>query len=294
MRCFHPVKLKDGKFYPCGQCVGCRINRTSAWTVRLMAESRSWDSTIFVTLTYDDEHLKSASLVPEDLTKFFKRLRKDLKFENRNIKYYACGEYGQFIQDKTGTFKKNGRPHFHIIIFGMDSSKHDRQLIAENWPFCPSVKFMDSRCKGVVLASRECIQYVCGYVQKKLYGNDSKFYEDLGLIPPFSRCSQGLGLSYFKDNEFLIDKENISIKLWNGKELVLPRYLRDKMDLPFDTDKLNQKMCKDVLKAHPEIDRKTWLNICRHHLLGDFYQALQAEDSKNELEAFYVRHKIRR
>lgn len=294
MRCFHPVRLQDGKYYPCGQCVGCRINRTSAWTVRLMAESKSWPSTIFVTLTYDEAHLKSNSLIPEDLTKFFKRLRKDLAEENRRIKYYACGEYGEFIQDKNGSFQKNGRPHFHIIIYGMNSTKHDRELIAQNWPFCPAVKFMDLRCKGVVNATKDCMQYVAGYVQKKLYGRDSEFYKSLNLVAPFSRSSQGLGLDYFKNNLFLIDKDNTQIKLWNGQKLVLPRYLRDKLDIPFDTQKLNMKMCSDVLKAHPEIDRKTWLNICRHHLLGDFYQALQEEDSKNALEAFYVRHKIRR
>ena len=90
---------------PCGHCLACRIARTREWTVRLLHESEFWEDTIFVTLTYDDEHLPSdRSLVPRDLTLFFKRLRKDLG--DRKIKYYACGEYGD-------TF---GRPHYHAII----------------------------------------------------------------------------------------------------------------------------------------------------------------------------------
>lgn len=43
----------------------------------------------------------------EHLQKFFKRLRK--KF-GEGIRYFACGEYGS----------KNGRPHYHALLFNFD------------------------------------------------------------------------------------------------------------------------------------------------------------------------------
>ena len=46
-------------------------------------------------------------LKKSDFQKFIKRLRKDY-----DIKYFACGEYG----DKTL------RPHFHAILFGVNFS----------------------------------------------------------------------------------------------------------------------------------------------------------------------------
>lgn len=101
MQCFHPVTLKNGQTVPCGSCIGCRINKTSQWTFRLLLEQKNWDKASFITLTYDDDHLPSdASLHPEDLTLFWKRLRKNL--DGRKIKYFACGEYGDATQ----------RPHY--------------------------------------------------------------------------------------------------------------------------------------------------------------------------------------
>ena len=89
---------------PCGQCIGCRLEYARVWATRCWHESLMHDQSYFVTLTYDDDHLKTFSLVPEDLTNFFKRLR-----NYKKIRYYACGEYGD----------KNGRPHYHAIIFGL-------------------------------------------------------------------------------------------------------------------------------------------------------------------------------
>ena len=89
MHCLHPLVIKNPNLFvngdmrrtievPCGHCVACRIARSREWAVRLLHESEFWDDFCFVTLTYDDEHLVSPSLVPRDLTLFFKRLRKDL------------------------------------------------------------------------------------------------------------------------------------------------------------------------------------------------------------------------
>ena len=58
-----------------------------------------------MTLTYDEKNLPDR-LKKEHLQKFIRNLRDD----GKEIKYFACGEYG----DTTN------RPHYHMCIFGSD------------------------------------------------------------------------------------------------------------------------------------------------------------------------------
>lgn len=193
---------------PCGHCLACRIARSREWALRLLCEMEFWDDAVFVTLTYDEDNVpKNGSLCPRDLTLFFKKLRRDLEHENRKIKYFACGEYG-------GRFD---RPHFHFIGFGL--SAKDRKLIKENWD------------KGIVhigTVTYNSCRYVAGYVQKKLYGKGAEYYEEKGILPPFSRCSKGIGERYV---------EKYWNKLWSNETLTvhgvpcgLPRYFKKKLD----------------------------------------------------------------
>lgn len=84
-----------------------------------MHEASLCTHSIFLTLTYDDEHLPhDGALQPKDLQGFIKRLRRtlertssDLKSDRGNrIRFFACGEYGE----------TNDRPHYHALIFGLD------------------------------------------------------------------------------------------------------------------------------------------------------------------------------
>ncbi len=95
--------------FPCGKCPACVRRRVSGWAFRLNKQSEQSNSAHFVTLTYNDEHIKKTkngfeTLVKKDVQDFFKRLRKLTK---QKISYYAVGEYGD-----TGE-----RPHYHIILF---------------------------------------------------------------------------------------------------------------------------------------------------------------------------------
>jgi len=58
----------------------------------------------FITLTYDDDHLKSDRLNYEDFQLFMKRLR---KAQDEPIGFFCTGEYGD----------RNKRPHWHAIVF---------------------------------------------------------------------------------------------------------------------------------------------------------------------------------
>lgn len=92
----------------CGQCVGCRLERSRQWAVRCMHESKLYSKNCFITLTYSDKFLPpSRSLVIKDVQDFMKRLRKRY---GSGIRVFYCGEYGP----------KLGRPHYHAILFNMD------------------------------------------------------------------------------------------------------------------------------------------------------------------------------
>jgi len=61
---------------------------------------------VFITLTYDDQHLKSDKLIYSDFQNFMKRLRK----QNPHL------EIGCFVTGEYGEIRK--RPHWHAILFG--------------------------------------------------------------------------------------------------------------------------------------------------------------------------------
>lgn len=95
----------------CGQCAGCRYRRRMDWAVRLEHEAQFERDAIFLTLTYDDDHLPhGGSLVMDHTSKFIRALRKYLRRKKipASIRYFAVGEYGGEL----------GRPHYHLILFG--------------------------------------------------------------------------------------------------------------------------------------------------------------------------------
>ena len=59
---------------------------------------------LFVTLTYDDDHLPEYnSLNYKHFQDFMKRLRKS----HSGVRFYMCGEYGEDFS----------RPHYHALLF---------------------------------------------------------------------------------------------------------------------------------------------------------------------------------
>lgn len=95
---------------PCGQCIGCRLDYSRDWAMRIMHEAALHPVSWFVTLTYDEDHLPPrGELVKTDVSAFMKRLRKQQAGNHAaGISFYACGEYG----DTTW------RPHYHLALFG--------------------------------------------------------------------------------------------------------------------------------------------------------------------------------
>lgn len=198
MECYNKIFIK-GHYFPCGHCMACKVNRTSEWTLRLCHELNSWSCASFVTLTYDDEHLPSdKGLHKKEVQNFMKRLR---KYSKLKLRYYAVGEYGSKNLNENGDYKfyhRLGRPHYHLIIFGLDPLlKKHRDYVVEAWSKCPEFMFKWKRYKNAIdIVNDKDIAYVCGYVQKKLYGKEAE-NTYIGIQPPFSLMSKGLGKDYF-------------------------------------------------------------------------------------------------
>lgn len=145
----------------CGNCLGCRLDRSQAWAIRCYHELQSHSDNCFITLTYDDEHLPIGnSLCLSDFQKFMKRLRKRY---GAGIRFFHCGEYGPL----------HARPHYHAILFNHNFddkllwSRRDDILLytsaalEELWPFGFS---------SVGDATFESAAYVARYIMKKVTG----------------------------------------------------------------------------------------------------------------------------
>ncbi len=90
----------------CGNCIGCRLDKTAEWAIRCVHEAQMHTHNCFITLTYNNNNIpRDGSLDKSHFQDFIKRLRKNNKHK---IRYYMCGEYGE----------KLTRPHYHAILFG--------------------------------------------------------------------------------------------------------------------------------------------------------------------------------
>lgn len=97
---------------PCGKCPECMKDYYTGWATRGSRELARWESTLFMTLTYDEQHLPpDNSLRKKDVQDFIKRVKKFFRSSRDNpIRQIYCGEYGE----------RTRRPHYHVILFNCD------------------------------------------------------------------------------------------------------------------------------------------------------------------------------
>lgn len=226
---FNPLKAINSHLpmsLPCGRCIGCRLTKVDNWASRCMHEAQMHEHNSFITLTFDNEHL------PEDYSVhvrtwqlFMKRLRKEI--EPTQIRFFACGEYGE----------QTLRPHYHALIFGYafpDREFHStttggiRQftsvLLSRVWPFGQSL------LGSVTYGSAS---YVAGYAMKKIGGDPAASHylrthpltgATVTVQPEFAVQSRrpGIGSTWFdkyKDDCFPSD-----FIIVEGRQKAVPRY----------------------------------------------------------------------
>lgn len=223
MPCYHPMtawQRTDGEVVfaergsiqrqltlPCGQCVGCRLERSRQWAVRILHEAKIHKHNCFLTLTYDDEHLPrkywtgqhhpktgekiySGDLALRDVQLFLKKLRKkalgmktdntialDINYAPPNthggmppspLRYYLGAEYGE----------QYGRPHYHLCLFGIDLN--DKLYVGKSpagHKMYTSKTITETWEKGIHSLGEltfESAAYTARYIMKKITGNRQK------------------------------------------------------------------------------------------------------------------------
>lgn len=248
-------------YIACGQCLGCRLDHAKLWQGRCLMEMQEHDSTYFLTLTYDDEHLplKSrycheyvddstgevlsvpvATLSLDDVQRWKKRLAKAWsKRSDKPLRFYGCGEYGDTTM----------RPHYHFLVFGLDLT--DDELTYYKTSAAGKINSTLYNCdwitktwgNGHVVIGKgtfESAGYIARYVLKKRGAIDKQFYLDNGLLPPFINMSRrpGIGLPYLERvSEVIVNDDGIDdihISTANGgKTIRISGYMLDKLSVVY-------------------------------------------------------------
>ncbi|AXH73809.1 MAG: replication initiator protein [Microviridae sp.] len=242
---------------PCGQCIGCRIDRSRSWALRCVHEAKFHTENCFLTLTYDDENVPlGGTLVKKDLQLFFKRCRN----AGINFRYFACGEYGEV----------SNRPHYHALMFGhafvADRKQHSRTkkgdvlytsaTLSALWPFGHSI---------ITAFSYATAAYTARYVMKKQIGKknlqheqysrfDHVTGEEFFISPEFALMSlkPGLGSSWYE--KFKSDAFPSDFLVHEGKKHPVPKYYSDKLkkEAPDEHDEIRKKRVKARSLAEPD------------------------------------------
>ena len=154
----------------CGQCIGCRLDRSREWAIRCHHEAMYHEANSFITLTFANDPI---SLVHKYFQDFMKRLRFNT---GKKIRFYMCGEYGA-IYDENGVARPGelGRPHFHAILFGLDfEDRYFWKNSGSGFPIYRSDTLDQAWQNGHAYTqnfSLEAAAYVARYVTKKITGD---------------------------------------------------------------------------------------------------------------------------
>lgn len=248
MACFHPLQAyRIGKgeilFHdtgkgepielPCGQCIGCRLERSRQWAMRCTHEASLNENNCFITLTYNPENRPpDGGLIKSDFQKFIKRLRSRTR---KKIRYYHCGEYG----DRTN------HPHYHAILFGYNFD--DWMYLFDSpsgEPIYTSPMLEKVWDKGFVTVGNVTFAsagYVARYCLKKVNGQLAdvidertglKKYERINdftgeistVLPEYATMSRRPGIGYNWIDTYTSDVYPKDYTTINGIKMRPPRY----------------------------------------------------------------------
>ena len=197
----------------------------------------------FVTLTYDDIEVPMGkngelTLRYKDVQDYMKRIRNTLfkKYGYRHeFKYICVGEYGG----------ENGRPHYHILFFGLDYMKHE-QIMWKCW---------DKGIVDVGSIRQGGIGYVLKYMEKQQQRR--KLYNDIDMEEPFLKHSVGIANGLIKSKEEEIYRNHGKYKSKGNVMRGIPRYYKNKMQIQTITDYSDvRKEMSDMYKICPKESEK--------------------------------------
>lgn len=255
MTCYHPLKAYRSKTLTvngkrqlvwnqkdstgdvteiaCGQCMGCRLERSKQWAVRISHEASLYEKNCFITLTYSPEHLPSPpSLCVRDFQLFLKRLRKKY---GPKIRFFHCGEYGEQL----------GRPHYHACLLNFDfPDKYHFRNNGRSDQIYRSPTLEELWGKGhceIGAVTFESAAYVARYVTKKITGPQAaKHYlrvdTDTGEIyqlkPEYTTMSRRPGIGQPWLEKFATDVyPHDSVTIRGGTKIRPPRYYNNRYEV---------------------------------------------------------------
>lgn len=229
--------LKDGYELlqlPCGQCIGCRLERANHWAARCMHEASQHQDNQFITLTYDREHVPpNGGLRPKDFTDFMKRYRFHAGVP---IRYFHAGEYGE------GMLKGElGRPHHHALIFGHGFT--DLELFSEidgmrTYTSPTLERLWGQGFCNIGPVTKETAAYVARYTTKKVNVSDvspekyRRHYQKVNLVtgevdqvlPEYATMSRRPGIGKAWWDRYKGDIAKIDRVMVEYSKVKVPRY----------------------------------------------------------------------
>jgi len=269
---------------PCRKCPACLAKRSNGWIFRLLQHDKVAGTALFVTLTYDNDHVPLTekgymTLKKRDFQLFMKRVRKRSpkprkravgEPESRTdrataIKYFAVGEYGSTTY----------RPHYHAIIFNTPVD-----IIEKCWGL-GSV-----HCD---LVNGSTVAYTTKYMHKgkliPVHSNDDR-------IPEFQLLSKGLGLDYISESITAwhrADLKRLYVVVEDGIKVPMPALYRSKIF----TDAQRKTQAHLVQSTLGDLLDRQMADYKRVHGSTEFFYRDQVESKHAALAAFRERQRSR-
>ena len=196
---------------PCRRCAGCRLDYSRDWANRMLLEYQRTRKAVFVTLTYDDQHIPTsdlgyATLCKRDCQLWLKRVRKH--FAGTEIRFFLGGEYGPSTH----------RPHYHAILFGVDlldfgtltvrnvnelgQCAYESGVLNTLWP---------NGFSTVAAVSFQTFAYCSRYILKKQRTSDYYLDDTQKFVPEFSLMSRRPGLGAYAVDDSALDGINCTV-----------------------------------------------------------------------------------
>lgn len=221
----------------CGQCTECRKAIANEWRARTYYEYLDtiekggfalWDR-----LSYSNENLPHLAalerMVPKnldftcfnrnDIKKFMKRLRANLKYKGINpkktIRYLIAAEYGQeegrYMADKGYMREGTLRPHYHIILYCTNKNITPAELsmeIKKAWELGTTNGIEDNPTyfseKGVIKTKADAItisDYIGKYCLKNQDYDKVARYKIQEIVRHYIAAEKGIYYDDVKDKE---------------------------------------------------------------------------------------------
>lgn len=228
------------RLVPCGNCACCKSVKVNEWFVRSYYHWQHYQdiggSTMFITLTYNDENLPCYNGVPcfskTHIQTFLHKLRTYLKRAHipSNFTYFVVSEYGTEYE----------RPHYHMLLFLPFKVNN-----TFDWHNFTNDGFLDrawiygfnafSKKHGAIVKSAAALKYVMKYLSKMddIYTHVHR--KDLPKVHrSFHLQSKGFGsymAKFINDNDLVVGKVYLPLtQVHNDSNYyTIPLYIRRRL-----------------------------------------------------------------